>query len=425
MRALSGFGPRARVFIVAVSVAATLSSCAFVPLNPRYEGPPVRPQEIEAYYDKGHSYTSFSESTLKRTKNYTHKKIDIATDFGAVSIDYFQRRKKSDSLIFVLPVLGGRNIIADYFARYFAKYGFDTAIVNRSDDFKKAENFDNIEETFRKNIIRDRISIDFFEREYGKSEFGTFGISRGAINAAMTAGVDARLKYNVLAMGGTDLVNLLRKSDQRGVKKFRNKVIKIKGITKEDFYTQLRERVRTDPTYLAKYMDARNTLMFLSVFDHAVPFKYGQRLRDEIGGPRTVYLLAGHYTSILYTQYASLLLPWRPLCLLPQDYIESEALAFYKQKFNGESGMLQTLAYRILQFPLSIIASTFANSSSGLREAADPNQSEPQSVPVMMVSAPPPPSAQCPVGVSPASAPCGGDSRQSARQLSSCAGKLC
>ncbi|MBN8547937.1 MAG: hypothetical protein J0M12_01340 [Deltaproteobacteria bacterium] len=367
MFARAAFLRRGRSVLGGAICCLALSSCAFVPLNPRYEGPPNRPAEIEAYYHKGNSYKSFSETTLKKTSNYTHKKIDIETDFGPISIDYFQRRKKSDSLIFVLPVLGGRNIIADYFARYYAKHGFDTAIVNRSNDFKDVNNFDNIEETFRKNIVRDRIGIDFFEREYQKTTFGTFGISRGAINAAMTAGVDSRLKYNVLAMGGTDLVGLLRKSDQRGVKKFRDKVIEQKGISKQEFYEQLRDRVKTDPQYLARYMDARNTLMFLSVFDNAVPFRFGQRLRDEIGGPRTVYLLAGHYTSILYTQYAKLLLPWAPICLLPQDYIESEALAFYRERFKHENTVLSTLPYRILQLPLNIVASTIANDSEYLK----------------------------------------------------------
>ena len=368
MYACRTFLSRGGQVVCTLLCAFSLSSCAFVPLNPRYQGPPDRPPELEDYYDKGHSYTSFTESTLKETSNYTHKKIDIVTEFGPISIDFFQRPEKSNSLIFVLPVLGGRNIIADYFARYYAERGFDTAIVNRSNDFKDPSNFDNIEDTFRKNIVRDRIGIDFFERQYQKSEFGTFGISRGAINAAMTAGVDARLKYNVLAMGGTDLVGLLKKSGQRGVKKFREKVIESKGITKQVFYEQLRERVQTDPQYLARYMDARNTLMFLSVFDNSVPFRYGQRLRDQIGGPPTVYLVAGHYTSILYTQYAKLLLPWAPICVFPQDYIESEALAFYEKSFKGENTVLQTLPYRVLQLPFNIIASTLANNSEKLKK---------------------------------------------------------
>lgn len=355
---------RAATLALVTLLSLTLSGCAFVPLHPNYQGPPERPPELEDYYsyDKNNPYQSVKQEVLKETRRYTHKKIDIQTEFGPISIDYFQRPKKSNSLIFVLPVLGGRNIIADYFAHYYARHGFDTAIVNRSNDFKDPNRFNELEQVFQHNIIRDRIAIDFFEREYGKSEFGTFGISRGAINVAMTAGVDPRLKYNVMAMGGTDLVSLLQKSDQRGVKKFRNKVMEAQGMSKEEFYADLRSRIITDPSNLARYMDARNTLMFLAVFDNAVPFRYGERLRQDIGNPRTVYLTAGHFTSILFTQYAKLLLPQEDICLFPQDYIESEALAFYERSFEGDNLSLKLLPYRILQMPFNLIGGTIANS---------------------------------------------------------------
>jgi len=45
-----------------------------------------------------------------------------------------------------------------------------------------------------KNVVRDRMAIDFFEQRLGKKEFGTLGISRGAINVAVTAGVDETAK---------------------------------------------------------------------------------------------------------------------------------------------------------------------------------------------------------------------------------------
>ncbi len=349
--------------LVSCVFASILTGCAFVPQHPNYQGPPPRPQQMQDYYsyDTQTPYTDFKEVTLEESSRYTHKKIDIQTEHGPISIDYFARHEKNDSLIFVLPVLGGRNIIADYFAKYYARHGYDTAIVNRSNDFKDPNRFNELEEIFRDNIIRDRIAIDYFEKQYGKKEFGTFGISRGAINAAMTAGVDARLKYNVLVMGGTDLVSLLKKSDQKGVKKFRNKVMNVRGITKEQFYNELRERIVTDPNNLARYINANNTLMFLALFDHAVPFPFGEKLREQIGYPRTVYLTAGHYTSILFTQYAKLLLPREEVCLFPQAYIETEALAFYDRSFKKSTFGLSVLPYRILQLPFNLIGSTIAN----------------------------------------------------------------
>ncbi|MBX7143946.1 MAG: hypothetical protein K1X79_05800 [Oligoflexia bacterium] len=329
--------------------------------NPNYQGPPPRSAEIESYYAKGDSYSSYSEEVLTVKSDYVHRKIAIQTHAGAINIDYFAGPEKSEDLIFVFPVLGGKNIIADYFARYFAQHGFDTAIVNRVDDFKDPSKFYQLEEVFRQNVVRDRLAIDFFEREYGKKNFGTFGISRGAINVAISAGVDPRLKYNVMAMGGTDLVSLFKESDQRGITKYRNRVMAYHNLTEEEFYSQLERQIKTDPKNLAQFIDGRNSLVVLSVFDHAVPFKYGEQLREQLGNPRTVYVAAGHLTSILYTQYAKLLLPFRELCLFPRDYIESEALSFYRSSFKRDEYSWWMLPYRVLQLPFSLLGSALAN----------------------------------------------------------------
>jgi hypothetical protein len=346
--------------MLAVVIIGLLSSCALIPQNPHYAGPPERPTEIDAYYSKGISFTGFDEQVVSKMKNYTHKRILIESEAGQIKIDFYQRAEQSKDLIFVFPVLGGKNILADYFARYFARHGFDTAIVNRVDDFKDPARFYEIEDVFRRGVVRDRVAMDFFEKQYHKTEFGSFGISRGAINVAMTAGVDSRLKHNVLAMGGTDLVSLFKESNQRGIVKYRNRVMAFHDLTEEEFYDALRRQIRTDPKNLAHYIDSRNALMFLSVFDQAVPIKYGEQLREQMGNPRTVYVAAGHLTSILFTQYIKLLTPWRELCVFPQDYIESEALSFYQESFKRDASSWWMLPYRVLQLPFTLIGSMFA-----------------------------------------------------------------
>lgn len=351
------FGP------LCLLVLVLQSSCAYISQSSKYTGPEPRPAAVEDYYAKGPSpsYQRFYEEVLTQKNEYTHKKISIETHVGQITIDYFQRPEPSDQLIFVFPVLGGKNIIADYFARYYARNGFDTAVVNRVDDFKNPAHFYELEEILRDGIVRDRIAMDFFEQQYAKKEFGSFGISRGAINVAMTAGVDPRLKHNVMAMGGTDLVSLFKDSDQRGIVRYRNRVMAYHNLTEEEFYEQLEKQIKTDPKNLAQYIDSRNSLLVLSVFDQAVPFKYGEKLRQQMGNPQTVYVAAGHLTSILYTQFAKLLLPFKELCLFPRDYIESEALAFYQRSFNNNhSNDWWMLPYRVLQLPFTLIGSVLA-----------------------------------------------------------------
>jgi hypothetical protein len=342
-----------------VLIISLISGCAFYPQSPSYKGPPDRPATVDQYYDRGRSFGNSVEQILSHDNKYTLKRIFIDSDAGPLKIDYWALNKPSQDLIFVFPLLGGKNIIADYFAEYFAEQGYDTAVVHRVNDFKDPASFDNLEGILRKTLIRDRIAIDFFEQKYDKKNFGSFGISRGAINVAMTAGVDPRLKFNVMAMGGTELVNLFKRSDQGGIAKYTKKVMDAKNITRDQFYEELDKNIKTDPKYFAQFIDARNSLLFLSVFDKTVPIKYGERLRKQIGNPRTIYIAAGHYTSILFTQYVKLLLPLHSFCLFPSDYIETESLAFFNEKFQRRSGTMRLIPYRILQLPFEIIGRIF------------------------------------------------------------------
>jgi len=116
------------------------TGCVLTPLNPYYEGPAERPAGIEAYYSAEASYRSFDEELLEASKRITVKRITLQTELGETEIDYFIADQKSEELILVLPVLGGRNLFANYFARYFAYQGFDAAVIHRDGSFKNPEN---------------------------------------------------------------------------------------------------------------------------------------------------------------------------------------------------------------------------------------------------------------------------------------------
>lgn len=330
-----------------------LNACAFVPQSGHYRGPPPRPPELETLYAKGAPLRAIEETHRGSRDGYEILRIVAQSDAGPITIDFYRQNRATSELILVFPVLGGSNFIAEYFAEYFVEHGFDSAIVHRVDDFKNPAHFYKLEELLRQNVVRDRLALDLFEQRYGKRKFGSFGISRGAINVATTAGVDGRLRYNVLAMGGSDLPGMFAASTERGIHRYRARVLAAHAISEVEFDRELRTQIHTDPKNLARYMDARDTLMVLALFDHAVPFRFGRKLWHEIGGPSTVYVAAGHVTSALYTRMAKELVD--ELEALPIDYIEREALAFYRRKLRNESSTLQTLLYRLFQAPLSVL----------------------------------------------------------------------
>jgi hypothetical protein len=357
---------RLKSMLVAAPLILVLSGCFRVSGNSFYEGPPERPHLMDEYYTPERSYSGFREEIEQVTDAYTHKRITIDSYAGPIQVDYFQGKVQSDSLVLVFPVLGGKNFIEKHMARYFVESGFDAAIVNRSNEFKDPLLFDQLEAVFRLNIIRDRLAISFFETEYGKRQFGTFGISRGAINVALTAGVDSRLRYNVLVMGGTDLVDLFRDSNQARIEKYIKSVSAHKGFSEEEFFQALKQQLKTDPKNTAHYLDSKNTLLILGIFDKTVPFSYGMRLREQIGRPETVFLFADHYLGLLFTQTVSLLPPSKEKTgLFPFPYVEQEAVSFYKRSF-GDGFNWKLLPFRILQFPFNLMAEGVAEVGSAL-----------------------------------------------------------
>jgi hypothetical protein len=285
----------------------------------------------------------------------TISEITIESEAGQIIVDYYQSPQKSQDLVLVFPLLGGKPIVSQHFAEYFAENKIDAAIVRRNNDFKNPANFLNIEETLRLNVVRDRIALDFFEKEKGKKNFGGFGVSRGAINVAMTAGIDPRIKYNVIAMGASDLPLIFRDSNQRRIKKYVETVMSQQKMSRPQLFSFLQSEVKTDPKYVAKYIDSRNTMMFLSVFDRTVPYKYGRRLRTEIGEPRTVFLTANHYTIVLYTSLFSLLPPGKGTGLFPFGYLELESLEFFREKFERKDTTWKLWPFKILRAPFDAI----------------------------------------------------------------------
>ena len=121
----------------------------------------------------------------------------------------------------------------------------------------------------------------------------------------------------------------------------------------------LEEQIKSDPKNYASHIDARNTLMILAVFDEVVKFHNGMKLRNEIGNPRTVFIPAGHLTSALFTQVYPMLMPDERVCLFPFDYIESEAIAFYDERFHEDYFSFRKLALRTIQLPVNFIGALF------------------------------------------------------------------
>ncbi|KPL13167.1 hypothetical protein AMJ85_00065 [candidate division BRC1 bacterium SM23_51] len=266
-------------------------------------------------------YYSYPKRTIEAkvkeidtSKKYVVKRVEFPSAlnvFGSdnVRFDYYVQRKKARfPTVLVLPISGGVDFTVKSFANCFASNGFNCAIVrNRKVDLDDAESAEQVEDYFRQSVLDSRQVLDYLvqRQEVDANRLGCVGLSLGGIKTSMIVGVDERLKCCVMGLAGGSIADITLLSEEKKIKDYIRGLIDM-GIGPETIHTELSKKIKTDPLKLAKHIDARNALMFIAMFDRVVPKKCGDRLWKAIGKPEVVYLLSGHYTSILYLPCAQM-----------------------------------------------------------------------------------------------------------------------
>jgi hypothetical protein len=317
-----------KVFSWAILVIGFIifSSCAHYQCDPAYTGPIPRNTDLLEYYSYPRRDIEAKVEIISEKKHYIIKKIEFPSTlniFGTenIIIDYYEQKHPGKfPTVLILPISGGIDFSVKSFARHFAAHGFNCAAVhNRHVDLEKTESAEEVENYFRQTVLDNRQALDYLiEREkVDENKLGCLGLSLGGIKASLISAVDERLKCSVLGLAGGSIADITLLSREKGM---RNSIKKFKkdGATSEDIHTELSEKVATDPLKLAGYIDARNILMYIAVFDRIVPRKCGDRLWQAIGKPEVIYLPSGHYSSFLFLPYA-----------------QAKSMSFFKNKFES------------------------------------------------------------------------------------------
>jgi hypothetical protein len=306
---------------------ALLASCARYRCDPTYTGPSNRTVEILEYYSYCRWPIQARVETIRKKKRYEIKRVEFPSAlsiFGDedIRIDYYvQRRKGKFPTILALPIAGGVDFCVESFARHYASNGFNCAIMyNRSVDIEDIETAERAEDYLRQTVLDSRQVLDYLvaQEEVDADRLGCLGISLGGIKASIVSGADERIKCTVMALAGGSMADIFIESKEKGIRECVNQWTE-KGVSPEVLHAVLSEKLVTDPLRLAEYVDARNTRMYIAVFDRVVPKECGKNLWRAAGKPEVVYFLSGHFTSILYLPYA-----------------ERHSLAFFKKKLRTQ-----------------------------------------------------------------------------------------
>ncbi|UCG81677.1 MAG: prolyl oligopeptidase family serine peptidase, partial [Desulfobacterales bacterium] len=254
-------------------------SCAHYRCDPAYVGPKKRSAEILEYYSYPKQTIEAKVENIGERKRYVIKRVEFPSAlnvFGTenIKIDYYVQTKAGEfPTILVLPISGGVDFFAKSFASYFASNGLNCAVVhNRDVDLKDAKSAEDVENFFRQTVLDNRQVLDYLveREEVDRNKLGCLGLSLGGIKASLVSGVDERLKCSVIGLAGGSIADITALSKEEGIKEYTKELTEM-GISSEIIYTELSDKVATDPLKLAEHTNARNVLMYIAMFDQVIP----------------------------------------------------------------------------------------------------------------------------------------------------------
>lgn len=226
-------------------------------------------------------------------------------------------------LICLTPLLGRFLFLEDlYFerrhARFFAQHGFAAVLIDRPIfQFDPARGLDQIQSYLEESVTRNRKVLDVLveRRDIQANAVGSFGISFGGVTNCLWAGQDSRLKANVFGLAGGNIPEIMLTSRDPLMRDYVKSILTSTALGKKDLGEALKKAIRLDPLNAASSIPKENVLMFLALFDRVIELRFGLRLRQALGKPKTLFLPLGHYTT-----------------LLAMPFLKWKALEFFKEK---------------------------------------------------------------------------------------------
>lgn len=297
------FGPLLPVMLV-------LNGCAYYSM-PR---PPRAPAPLPSNYQSSAriSAEELSRSTLVRKRSYRVERIVLAYRDGdrryTNVVDWYLPRAVQKGRLVpalaILPILGGGKYpLEEHFAALFCRHGFAAALAHRDkelgSDIRTPEDVDRFLQSM---MLETRSVIDWIKRQGGidRERLGIFGVSFGAIKAALVLPFSNDIRAAVLGLGGGDLGYIFTHTTEKGVAKRCERLLEKHQLTREEGERDLNALITYDPLKLAPSVDPRKVMMVLATRDSVVPYEKGLELWKALGKPRLMKVWAGHYSALVF-----------------------------------------------------------------------------------------------------------------------------
>lgn len=147
-----------------------------------------------------------------------------------------------------------------------------------------------------------RLMIDFAEtqKKINTKKIATYGMSLGGILSSIFISIEPRVDAAVLIVAGGNLAEIMAKSDQGIVAKFRKSRMKAENLESvEELEHKMRETFLFDPLIFAPRRPAQDIYMVIADDDLTVPTKNQLELWEAFGRPQELSLPGKHFQVIL------------------------------------------------------------------------------------------------------------------------------
>jgi len=210
--------------------------------------------------------------------------------------------------VVILPITRG-----DYptkaVAAYLANRGIASLLFLSHSTFNGTDrrDFVTMAVQFHKYVVEVRQALDWLtlQPSIDTNRIGLVGMSLGAIVGSLTAGVDPRIRSEVLLLGGGDLPGIIFSTSERSYVKMRNRLMEERQISPETLKQDAEKTLATvEPLNYAYRLPPSNILMINAYFDETIPRPYTLALWEKIGKPHLIFVPTGHYTAALFLWYA-------------------------------------------------------------------------------------------------------------------------
>ncbi len=148
--------------------------------------------------------------------------------------------------------------------------------------------------TMTQSVMDVRRAIDFIQSrpEFDKNSIGVAGTSLGSLVAALSFGVEPRIRYAAFVLGGVDLARIIWTS---------SRVVAERETLRSAGYTEdlLREQLRPiEPKEYLSSKSPNSSFIIGARYDTVIPRAATMELIEALPGAKTLWMDTGHYGGV-------------------------------------------------------------------------------------------------------------------------------